>query len=144
VQPCDEMVIFSFFLVMEHRWNENGRGKPKYWGEKTCPSANLSTTNLTWTDRGSNPSLRGERLVTNRLSHGTAITTFYNILYIAPFFVPCLWCIYSTTYVKSLQQITTQCKILRQIPNHTMPIQAEQITTSGNKLNLSQHTFYIL
>jgi hypothetical protein len=37
--------------------------------EKTCPSA---TTNLTWTDPGSNPGLRGERPATNRQSHGTA------------------------------------------------------------------------
>ena len=41
---------------------------------KTCPSATLSTTNPTWTDRGSNPGLRGERPATNRLSHGTAYT----------------------------------------------------------------------
>jgi hypothetical protein len=41
------------------------------WG-KACPSATLSTTNPTWTDLGLNPGLRGERLATNRLSHGTA------------------------------------------------------------------------
>jgi hypothetical protein len=40
--------------------------------EKTCPNATLSTTNPTWTDPGSNPGLRGERLATNHLSHGTA------------------------------------------------------------------------
>ena len=28
---------------------------------KSCPNATLSTTNLTWTDLGSNPGLRGER-----------------------------------------------------------------------------------
>jgi hypothetical protein len=39
---------------------------------KTCPSATLSTTNPTWTDRGSNPGLRDGRPATNRLSHGTA------------------------------------------------------------------------
>jgi hypothetical protein len=39
---------------------------------KTCPSATLSTTNPTWTDPGLSPGLRGERLATNRLSHGTA------------------------------------------------------------------------
>jgi hypothetical protein len=32
----------------------------------------LSTTNPTWTGPGSNLGLRGERLATNRLSHGTA------------------------------------------------------------------------
>jgi hypothetical protein len=39
---------------------------------KTCPSATLSTTNLTWTEPGSNPGLRGERPATSRLSHGTS------------------------------------------------------------------------
>jgi hypothetical protein len=39
---------------------------------KTCPSATLSTTNPTWTDRGSNTGLRGERPATDRLSHGNA------------------------------------------------------------------------
>ena len=39
---------------------------------KTCPSAILSTTNLTWNDPESNPGLSGERPGTNRLSHGTA------------------------------------------------------------------------
>jgi hypothetical protein len=40
---------------------------------KTCPSATFSTTNPTWTDRGSNPGVRGGRPATNRLSHGTAV-----------------------------------------------------------------------
>jgi hypothetical protein len=56
---------------MEHRWNEIDRGKPKYSGGKTCPSAILSATNPTWTDPGWNPGLRDERPATNRLSHGT-------------------------------------------------------------------------
>jgi hypothetical protein len=36
VQPCDEdddddyYYFFVLFLVMEHRWNEIYRGKPKY------------------------------------------------------------------------------------------------------------------
>jgi hypothetical protein len=70
VQPCDEEdekddQFILFFQVMEHRWNEIDRGKPKYSGEnrstrgKTCPSATLSTTNSTWNDQGSNPGLRG-------------------------------------------------------------------------------------
>jgi hypothetical protein len=28
VQPCDEDNFFSFFLVMEYRWNEIDWGKP--------------------------------------------------------------------------------------------------------------------
>jgi hypothetical protein len=42
---------------------------------KTCSSATSSATNPTWTDPGSNPSVRGERPATNRLSHGTAMQT---------------------------------------------------------------------
>jgi hypothetical protein len=78
--PLMKMInFFTFFRVMEHRWNEIDRGKPKYSGEnrstrgKTCPSATLSTTNPTWTDPGSSPGLRGERPATNRLSHDTAL-----------------------------------------------------------------------
>jgi hypothetical protein len=46
-----------------------------YWQQKirtlrqTCLSATLSTTNPIWTDLGSSLGLRGERLVTNHLSH---------------------------------------------------------------------------
>ena len=43
------------------------KGEPKYWGSKTCHSATLSTTNLTWTVLGSNPNLRLERPATDRL-----------------------------------------------------------------------------
>jgi hypothetical protein len=43
--------------------------------EKTCPSANLSTTNPTWTDMGANQGLCGERWLTNYLSHCTTFRT---------------------------------------------------------------------
>jgi hypothetical protein len=36
VQPCDEdedEFFFSFFQVMQRRWNEIDRGKPKYSGK---------------------------------------------------------------------------------------------------------------
>jgi hypothetical protein len=56
---------------MEHQWNEIDRGKPTT-RRKTCPSATLSNTNLTWTDPRSNPGLRGDKPATNRLSRGTA------------------------------------------------------------------------
>jgi hypothetical protein len=39
--------------------------------EKNCPSATLSTTNLTWAGPGANPCLFGQRPVANRLSHGS-------------------------------------------------------------------------
>jgi hypothetical protein len=46
------MKMSSFFYqalqVMDHQWNEIDRGKPTT-RRKTCPSATLSTTNLTWT-----------------------------------------------------------------------------------------------
>jgi hypothetical protein len=45
--------------------NRNTRGK-------TCSTATLSTTNLTWTEPGSKPGLRGERPATNPLSDGAA------------------------------------------------------------------------
>jgi hypothetical protein len=80
MQPCDEDKVFSFFFVMEPRWNEIDRGKPKNSGGKACPSSTLSTTNLTWTDLGLNPGLRGEMPATNRLSHGTAIPRRYVIM----------------------------------------------------------------
>jgi hypothetical protein len=64
--------FYQVLQLIEHQWNEIDRRKPKYSGGKTCPSATLSTTNLTWTDPGSNPGLRVERPATNRLSHGTA------------------------------------------------------------------------
>jgi hypothetical protein len=55
----------------------NWHGKAEELGEKTCPSATLSTTNPTWTDPGSNPGLRCGRPAANRLSHGTAEITIY-------------------------------------------------------------------
>jgi hypothetical protein len=65
------LVLFSFFLVMEPRWNEIDR-ENRSTGGKTCPSVTLSTTNPTWNDPGSNSGLRCERPATNRLRHGTA------------------------------------------------------------------------
>jgi hypothetical protein len=75
VQHCDEDEakddqFFTFFQVMEHRWNE-------ICGGKTCPNSTLSITNPTWTDPGSNLGLRRERPATNRLSHGTAISNSF-------------------------------------------------------------------
>jgi hypothetical protein len=62
---CNPMMDMSSFFyqvlqVMEYQWNEIDRGKPTT-RRKTCQSATLSTTNLTWTDPGSNPGLRSER-----------------------------------------------------------------------------------
>jgi hypothetical protein len=46
-------------------WNGTDGGKQKYW-----ESGTLSATNLTWTDLGSNPYLRGKRMAPDILSHG--------------------------------------------------------------------------
>jgi hypothetical protein len=32
-----KMIVSSFFVVMEHRWNEIDRGKPKYSGKNPVP-----------------------------------------------------------------------------------------------------------
>jgi hypothetical protein len=58
-------------MSIEHWWNNTDRGN-RATGRKTCPSTTLSTTNVTGTDLGSSPGLRGERPATNRQSHGTA------------------------------------------------------------------------
>jgi hypothetical protein len=47
------------------------QGKPKY-SEKTCPSGTLSTTNCTSLEPVLNPSRRGGKPATNRLSYGAA------------------------------------------------------------------------
>jgi hypothetical protein len=56
----------------ELRWNDIDRGSQRTQ-RKTCPSATLSTINPIWIDPSANPGLRGERPVTNGLSHGTAL-----------------------------------------------------------------------
>jgi hypothetical protein len=62
---------------MEQRRNDIDRGKPKGSEKLTCPSATLSTIKLSWTALGTNPGLRGEKPVTNRLSFGTAVNRSY-------------------------------------------------------------------
>jgi hypothetical protein len=53
------------------------QGKTEELGEEPVPSTTLSTTNPIWIDPGANPGLRGERPVTNDLSHGTAICVLF-------------------------------------------------------------------
>jgi hypothetical protein len=55
-------------------------GETEELGEN-LPSATLSTTNPTWIDPGANPGLRGERLATNNLSHGTAVTEYKRYIF---------------------------------------------------------------
>jgi len=56
-------------INMEKWWLDFERRKNKYSEKKKpCLVARLYTTNLTSTDLGSNPGLRGERMETNRLT----------------------------------------------------------------------------
>jgi len=72
-------------MSVDYLWNGTDRRK-KSTLRKTCPSATLSTINLTWTDLGSNPGLRGERPATNRLSLTTAYSKMQiNLNYIWSF-----------------------------------------------------------
>jgi hypothetical protein len=65
------LLFVVLFRVMEAPVEWNGQGKTEVLFGKTCPSATLSTTNPTWTDRRSNPCLCSGRPAANRLSHGT-------------------------------------------------------------------------
>jgi hypothetical protein len=53
-------------------------------GEKTCPSATLSTTNSTRTVLGANLGFCGEKLVTNCLSYDFVLRTMYSFLHYTP------------------------------------------------------------
>jgi hypothetical protein len=57
-------------LSMEQSVEWELAGETEVLGEKTCPSATLSTTNPIWPDLGSNPGRRGEKPATNFLSYG--------------------------------------------------------------------------
>jgi hypothetical protein len=60
-------------MSVEQWWSDIDNGKTETLGKKEpCPSATLSTTNLTWTDLESKAGHHGERSATNRLTHGTA------------------------------------------------------------------------
>lgn len=88
------------FMTWEirQRWEMNtGRTIPT--GEnvsiwiKICPSAMLSTKNVTWTGLGLNTALCIKRLATNHLSHGTALKIKMDLLfiYIYIYLVYTLW-----------------------------------------------------
>jgi hypothetical protein len=61
------------------RWNEDWQGKPKY-SEKTCSSATLSTTNLTWPGPRSNPGRRGGKPAHSHISTCCAISISWNVV----------------------------------------------------------------
>jgi hypothetical protein len=62
----------AWWRVWFSRWND-WQGKQKL-SEKTWSRVNLSTTNHTWFQRGSNPGRRGGKPATDRLIYGTAIS----------------------------------------------------------------------
>ena len=66
-------------MNMQYFGNDADRGRPKY------SETNLSSTNVTWTDLGSNPGLRCERLATNRQGIGTVLKhELYSIIQFEP------------------------------------------------------------
>jgi hypothetical protein len=74
--PVMKMIsFFCFCIIMEHRWNEIDRGKPKY-SERNLSQCHFvhHKSYMDWP--GSNPGLRGEKPVTNRLRHGTASVSY--------------------------------------------------------------------
>jgi len=52
---------------MEHWWKDTD-GENQSTGRRNYLSATLPTTNLTWTDMGSNPNLRGDGPMTNHVT----------------------------------------------------------------------------
>jgi len=72
--------VVDEWMSMEQWWNDTDKGKLKYSGNP-CPWFTVSITNLTWTDLGSNPGLRGEKPPTNilfkiMLPHPTHIVAY--------------------------------------------------------------------
>jgi hypothetical protein len=66
-------------MIVSNGWSANWQGKPKYSYLEKSSSATLSTTKPILPDPGSNPSRRGGKLATNRLSYGKAIDMFISI-----------------------------------------------------------------
>jgi hypothetical protein len=88
-------MLISFFVSPRNgapvEWNWQGKTKV-LGGRGTCPCATSSTTNLTWTDPGSNSDFLDERPATNRLSLGTAYQ--FLLLYstiIVNILIPTVW-----------------------------------------------------
>jgi hypothetical protein len=57
-------------------------GKKLKYGGETCLIVTLSPIKVTWAGLKSNPALRNEMSVTNRLCHGTALKDRANLKYI--------------------------------------------------------------
>jgi len=66
-------------MCMEHWWNGTERGELKYW-DRSCHSASMSNTNLTWTNLGSNTKFRGDRPVTDSCHRVTKLYSCHHEL----------------------------------------------------------------
>jgi hypothetical protein len=75
------LLFFVLFLVMEHQWNKIDRGKLKNSGEKLVPVplCPLQIPHGLTRDRTRASAVGGP--AANRLSHGTAFTSFNTIIF---------------------------------------------------------------
>jgi hypothetical protein len=75
-------IIHSPYDILVCVWNATvelyWQGKPKN-SEESCSCYTSPKTNPTWTDAGTNPSLRGERPVTNHLRQDTLTSNFLRV-----------------------------------------------------------------
>ena len=73
---CPLVLLRTVILQWKLVWSTGGMtltGGTGSTGTKTCHSATLSITSLTWTGLRSNPGLRGESPAADRLRHGTSV-----------------------------------------------------------------------
>jgi hypothetical protein len=123
VQPYNEewrwLLFFVPFLVMEHRWNETDRGKPKNSGKKPVPVPLCPPQIPHGLTPGSNPGLRGGRSAANRLSIGTAHScSIYKINFVCQIARELLWCEHTRIIIiKELQKtaILVTAHIVREV-----------------------------
>jgi hypothetical protein len=67
---------FEFSEMWSPQWNDIDRGKPKN-SEKNLSQCHFAHHKSHLIDLGAKPGRRGERPATNRLSHGTALTSWH-------------------------------------------------------------------
>lgn len=56
-----------FIKISTEHWQSDKPRQNRHARIKACPNGTISAANLTWTDLGLNPDLRGQRPVSNRL-----------------------------------------------------------------------------
>jgi hypothetical protein len=116
-------VMWVWRTMVEWYW----QGKSKELGERTCPSATLSTTNPIWIYPGANPGRRSDRPATNRLNHGTTHYSPYckvNRIVTKLIYWTTLWqWVGETWYIKKLQ-----CKLECNYCGHTATPNVNEVT----------------